>query len=114
MTNSVLPNTIREFSEDMLDQYDRMKSEGKTPKEILAFAVGFFNGLINGTIAILKPVEKKAVIHGFACIIHDMFSKSLEAGKSPEEILLSVRYYLIGTVDGIDFSAGNPVTGNRH
>lgn len=28
MANSVLSNTIREFAEDMLDQYDRMQSEG--------------------------------------------------------------------------------------
>lgn len=114
MANSVLPNTIREFAEDMLDQYDCMKSEGKTSQEILEFAVGFFNGLIDGTIAILKPDEEKVVIRGFARIISDMFSELFDSGKSPEEILLSVRYYLIGTVDGIDFSAGNSVTGNRH
>ena len=114
MANSTLPSTIHEFAEDMVEQYDRMKSEGKTSQEILEFAFGFFNGIIDGTVAILKPVEEKAVIQGFSCIIADMLNKLTDDGKSPEEILLSVRYYLIGTVDGIDFSAGRPVCGNRH
>ena len=112
--NQVVPNTIREFAADMINQYDRIKGEGKTSQEIVAFAIGFFNGLINGSVAILKDVDQKAVIQGFSCILADIIKKLAESGKSPDDILLCLKYYLIGTVDGIDFSAGKPVASNIH
>jgi hypothetical protein len=114
MVNSVLPTTIREFAEDMIEQYDRLKREGKSPMEIFEFAASFFNGLADGRIAILKNVDEKAVIQGFACIIDDQFKRLSANGNTPEEILLSVRYYLIGTIDGIDLSEERPLSRNRH
>ena len=114
MANSVTAETIREFAADMIERYDRMKDEGKSLNEIFKFATGFFNGLIDGSIAILKNEEQTAAIRGYACIIADLFKRLCFLGKSPEEILISVRYYMVGTVDGIDISAGNPVRGNRH
>jgi len=114
MTNSVLSETIREFASDMIEQYDRLAGEGKSPREIVDIAGAFFDGLIDGTIVILKNIDQRAAIRGFACIIYDMIGNMSAAAKQPEEILQCVCYYLIGTVDGIDLSAGNQVSGNRH
>ena len=112
--NQVVPNTIREFAADMLNQYESIKGEGKTSQEIVEFAIGFFNGLVDGSVAIQKDVDQKAVIQGFSCILADMIKKLVESGKSPDDILLCIKYYLIGTIDGIDFSAGKPVANNSH
>ena len=87
-------DTIRDFAEDMFDQYNRLKSEGKETPEILAFATDFFRGLTDGSVRIDKPEKAKAAIREFAGKICARLSGLAAAGKTAEEMMDGVKSLL--------------------
>lgn len=104
--NHVVNETVRVFAQDMLEKYEHMNEYGKSPQEIVEFATGFFNGLIDGSVKINKNHTQTVTIKSYAALIMDQFNKLSSEGKSPEEILLGVKYYLIGTLDGLNIKNG--------
>ena len=106
VTNHVVNETVRVFAQDMLEKYEHMNEYGKSPQEIVEFATGFFNGLIDGSVKINKNHTQTVTIKSYAALIMDQFNKLSSEGKSPEEILLGVKYYLIGTLDGLNIKSG--------
>ena len=106
-TNYVVNETVRVFAQDMLEKYEHMNDYGcKSPQEIVEFATGFFNGLIDGSVKINKNHTQTVTIKSYAALIMDQFNKLSSEGKSPEDILFGVKYYLIGTVDGLNIKSG--------
>ena len=108
MENTVTAKTVRGFAADMIEHYDKMREEGMTPGEIVAFARQFFTGLVDGKVRIDMSPAEAAALKKFASTMVAQFNRLKSDGATDEEILSIARNYFIGLVDGIDMCLGKP------